>query len=103
MATGGLNWNDWRAHPCCYEEYVHPLISLTMYCSRMVQQFRWVRSNLSDSFSRVAVEGSNPYSDHTLSAGAMKGDKEKGLEIGMTDYLTKPVNYAELIKAMTNT
>ena len=27
-----------------------------------------------------------------LSASAMKGDQERGLEIGMTDYLTKPVD-----------
>ena len=28
-----------------------------------------------------------------LSAGAMKGDHEQGLAVGMTDYLTKPVNF----------
>lgn len=28
-----------------------------------------------------------------LSAGAMKGDNERGFEVGMTDYLTKPVNF----------
>jgi CheY-like chemotaxis protein len=32
-----------------------------------------------------------------LSAGAMKGDKEKGMEYGMTDYLTKPISYKSLI------
>jgi len=35
-----------------------------------------------------------------LSAGAMKGDREKGLEIGMTDYLTKPVNYRDLVQTL---
>lgn len=28
-----------------------------------------------------------------LSAGAMKGDDERGFAVGMTDYLTKPVNF----------
>ena len=35
-----------------------------------------------------------------LSAGAMKGDREKGLEVGMTDYLTKPITYSVLLKTM---
>ena len=28
-----------------------------------------------------------------LSAGAMKGESERGIASGMTDYLTKPVNF----------
>ncbi|CAB9526899.1 Peroxide stress-activated histidine kinase mak2 [Seminavis robusta] len=35
-----------------------------------------------------------------LSAGAMKGDKENGLAAGMTDYLTKPVNYKQLLATL---
>jgi CheY-like chemotaxis protein len=35
-----------------------------------------------------------------LSAGAMKGDRESGLDAGMTDYLTKPVNYKELVATL---
>jgi len=35
-----------------------------------------------------------------LSAGAMKGDHEKGLSVGMTDYLTKPVNYKVLLETL---
>ena len=30
----------------------------------------------------------------------MKGDHEKGLEMGMTDYLTKPVNYKKLLETL---
>ena len=35
-----------------------------------------------------------------LSAGAMKGDREKGLEVGMNEYLYKPVNRKELTATM---
>lgn len=35
-----------------------------------------------------------------LSAGAMKGDKEKGLEAGMTEYLCKPVSQRPLLEAI---
>ncbi len=35
-----------------------------------------------------------------LSAGAMKGDDERGLAVGMTDYLTKPVNFKLLQKTL---
>ena len=35
-----------------------------------------------------------------LSAGAMKGDKEKGIEYGMTDYLTKPISNKALIETL---
>jgi CheY-like chemotaxis protein len=37
-----------------------------------------------------------------LSAGAMKGDREKGLEMGMSDYLYKPVNRAQLLKTLAH-
>lgn len=37
-----------------------------------------------------------------LSAGAMKGDHEKGLSFGMTDYLTKPVDFKGLVKTLGN-
>lgn len=36
-----------------------------------------------------------------LSAGAMKGDNERGLAVGMTDYLTKPVNFKLLQETLT--
>lgn len=35
-----------------------------------------------------------------LSAGAMKGDVETGLSFGMTDYLTKPVDYRSLVQTL---
>ena len=35
-----------------------------------------------------------------LSAGAMKGDREKGLEVGMTDYLYKPISIQQLKEAL---
>lgn len=35
-----------------------------------------------------------------LSAGAMKGDKERGIESGMTDYLTKPLNFKEVLRSI---
>ncbi|MCB1174371.1 MAG: PAS domain S-box protein [Leptospiraceae bacterium] len=35
-----------------------------------------------------------------LSAAAMVGDKEKGLQAGFTDYLTKPVNRLELLRTL---
>ena len=35
-----------------------------------------------------------------LSAGAMKGDRERGLEVGMNEYLYKPVNRKELTATM---
>ena len=35
-----------------------------------------------------------------LSAGAMKGDRERGLQVGMSDYLFKPVNRGELLKTL---
>lgn len=35
-----------------------------------------------------------------LSAGAMKGERERGLQAGMNDYLYKPVNRRELIKTL---
>ena len=42
-------------------------------------------------------ESSNPDRPRTpiiaLSAGAMKGDNERGLAVGMTAYMTNPVNF----------
>ena len=35
-----------------------------------------------------------------LSAGAMKGDREQGLSVGMTDYLTKPVDFRQLVETL---
>jgi len=35
-----------------------------------------------------------------LSAGAMKGDHEQGLSVGMTDYLTKPVDFKGLVETL---
>ena len=35
-----------------------------------------------------------------LSAGAMKGDRERCLEAGMDDYVTKPVKPRELFEAI---
>jgi CheY-like chemotaxis protein len=35
-----------------------------------------------------------------LSAGAMKGDRERGLEVGMNDYLYKPINRQQLLRTL---
>lgn len=35
-----------------------------------------------------------------LSAAAMKGDRERGIAAGMTDYLTKPVEYTKLLSML---
>ena len=35
-----------------------------------------------------------------LSAGAMKGDREKGIEYGMTDYMTKPISNRALLETL---
>ena len=38
-----------------------------------------------------------------LTAHAVKGVKEECLEVGMTDYVTKPIDYAELFAAIEKT
>ena len=35
-----------------------------------------------------------------LSAGAMKGDHEEGIAAGMTDYLTKPLNFKLVVETI---
>jgi CheY-like chemotaxis protein len=35
-----------------------------------------------------------------LTANALKGDREKFIEAGMDDYLTKPINKDEIIRAL---
>ena len=35
-----------------------------------------------------------------FSAASMKGDREKGIEFGMTDYLKKPISYKELVATL---
>jgi CheY-like chemotaxis protein len=35
-----------------------------------------------------------------LTAKAMKGDREKCLEVGMSDYVSKPVNIEQLLSLM---
>lgn len=42
----------------------------------------------------------NPIPILALSAGAMKGDKERGLDSGMTDYLTKPLNFMAVLSSI---
>lgn len=35
-----------------------------------------------------------------VSAGAMKGDTQRGLSVGMTGYLTKPIDYRLLVETI---
>mmetsp|Transcript_26193 Transcript_26193/g.72255 ORF Transcript_26193/g.72255 Transcript_26193/m.72255 type:complete len:858 (+) Transcript_26193:335-2908(+) len=44
--------------------------------------------------------GESPIPIIALSAGAMKGEKEQGLSFGMTDYLTKPVDFKQLVQTI---
>lgn len=46
------------------------------------------------------VPNKKPIPIIALSAGAMKGDDERGFAVGMTDYLTKPVNFKLLQKTL---
>lgn len=46
------------------------------------------------------ANASGPVPILALSAGAMKGDKERGLEAGMTDYLTKPLNFKVVLSSI---
>ena len=46
------------------------------------------------------VAGSSCVPIIALSAGAMKGDREKGIEYGMTDYMTKPISNKALLETL---
>ncbi|CAJ1946369.1 unnamed protein product [Cylindrotheca closterium] len=46
------------------------------------------------------VNASNPIPILALSAGAMKGDKERGIDAGMTTYLTKPLNFKVVLSSI---
>lgn len=52
-----------------------------------------------------AIETDSQFTEYipivALSAGAMKGDKEQGLAVGMTDYLTKPISRVGLLETLS--
>jgi CheY-like chemotaxis protein len=59
-----------------------------------------------DGFETIARIRNNPSTANipiiALTAKAMKGDREKCLEAGATEYVSKPVNMLELLEKMTN-